>query len=322
MIDPGQITVQTLFDKYINLYFYGVSASSAQPDVSIITPTSSQLAIATGININQSSMNRKPEITITGTFVNSVAMPGLQIRVTNMSTAIPIWAYTDHKMVVEVGYKSTNELTCWFSGKIMTAAEEKPGPDSITVFTLLLGEYDIFNNNKITGLHYRKGSGATLGTLLNQIATELSTSFFNYSVVSNSCLSLPVQGAYDDDSVAKVALDNIKSTFNVNIMLDGPQIKVIKVGTYSANQYIISHISSVTRFADSYTIKGPWLPKIRPWDQVYFNSRTFKQTLGGVNAPATVFQKVLTVDFEFSTTGRSNTMTLRTLNLQDTQNGL
>lgn len=292
--------ITQLFDKFINLRFYGVSDSYINPDMQILTP----------------STGMKPELAIQGTFVPGTGVPGLSIRVTNMASAFPIWEYANHKLEVEVGYFSDKSLTAKFDGMILTAGEEKTGPDSITTFTLLLGNYQDYNN-KFTKMNFLASN--TVGDVLNKILSDLSNKYFKYApfsdTVSNT-LATPLKGnGFQYNGPIKGALDMLHQLYDLDIVLQGNSCRIIKHGyAFTNNIFDLQYISTVTRRAESYTIKAPWIPKLLPDDIVRFSPSTAKQTIGGQFDKPTIMQKVVTVDFDFSTTGHTNDMTLMTLN--------
>ena len=307
------------FNKFINLRFWLASPSSSPPDVAILTPK----PLINGSTIpDNGTMNRKPEIEISGSFVDEVACPGLTIRVTNMYTQIPIWQYEDSLVEIEAGYFSDTQTSVKLKGKIMTATQEKPSPDGITAFSIWLGELSGMNNSLIH-LHYSPTSGTTLDKLLNDVAKQLtkSSGHFDYSVVyndtdsSNSTFSILLQDSFDYDGSIKDLLDYIKSAYSLSIMVVGDQIRVAKeYSSFHDTTYDLTYVSTVTRHAKSWVIQAPWTPGILPNSTIRFSSQYAKQSLGGAVAGSTsIEQRVLTVDFEFSTVGKTNSMTLRTL---------
>jgi hypothetical protein len=314
----------TLFDRYVDLMFYGKNPQSSSPDFSIITPGSpnSSFPVSRGMAplVSSPVMNRKPEINITGTFVNTVGVPGLTIRVTNLTTPFPIWQYATTKMdcalVVEAGYIFSPETRVRFKGRIMTASEEKPSPDSITNITLLLGEFSNYTTNTVPSNTF---NGGTLRDIFNYVIPYMNSTFFSYSVVDDpldNALSQPVSSKYNmTGRTVNDIFNELKNDFGLNIQVIGETIRVIRkhIG-FSNYQYQIDNIMSATRNADSYVIKGPWVPSILPNDQIKINPKVFKQSLGGAQAGATIVQDVISVNFDFSTVGRTNTMELLTVN--------
>jgi hypothetical protein len=307
------------FNKFINLRFWLVSPTSSPPDLAILTPK--PLIIGSTIPDN-GTMNRKPEIEISGSFVDEVASPGLTIRVTNMYTQIPIWQYEDSLIEIEAGYFSDTQTSVKLKGKIMTASQEKPSPDGITAFSIWLGDLSGMNNSLIH-LHYSPTSGTTLDKLLNDVAHQLteSSGHFDYIVVyndtdsSNATSQIVLEGSFDYDGSIKDLLDYTKSAYSLSIMVVGDQIRVAKeYGSFHDTTYDLTYVSTVTRHAKSWVIKAPWTPGILPNSTIRFSSEYAKQSLGGAVAGSTsIEQRVLTVDFEFSTVGKTNSMTLRTL---------
>jgi hypothetical protein len=307
------------FNKFINLRFWLSSTDPNAPDLAILTPK--PIAGSTALP-DDGTMNRKPEIEISGSFVDEVACPGLTIRVTNMYTQIPIWQYEDHMIEIEAGYFSDTQTSVKLKGKIMTATQEKPSPDGITAFSIWLGELSGMNNTLIH-LHYSPTSGTTLDKLLNDVANQLTkvNGYFNYNVVyndtdsSNTTRTTVLQDSFDYDGTIKDLLDEAKRAYSLSIMVVGDQIRVAKENTaFHDTTYELTYVSTVTRHAKSWVIKAPWTPGILPNSTIRFSSQYAKQSLGGAVAGSTsIEQRVLTVDFEFSTVGKTNSMTLRTI---------
>jgi hypothetical protein len=332
-IGNGIANSYKLFNKYVNLAIYsnGPSAhagsnsplNTSTPILSIKAPN---VPVSLLTSIPQApTMNRKPDIQVTGTFINEVGVPGLSIRVTNLYTPIPIWTYVDHRMAVEVGYTSDPRLTCTFSGKIMTAGEEKPGPDSITVFQLYLGEYDFFNTAYISG---NAPAGSTVDTVVQLLLSKLNSipsSAFNYQVMynpSNSAGAIPLSDkgpkGTDFSGTIKTVLQELKNTYNLTVFINGESIRILKNGDYFMNDiFNLDYVTSLSRNASSYVIKAPWIPALRPCDIIYVDPKIFKQSLGGSESPPSTNQKVMTVDFDFASVGKTNTMTLFTVNPGD-----
>jgi len=321
----------SLFDKYVDLQFYGKSNNPKFPDFSVITPGSPNSSFPTkslppGASplVLAPTMNRKPEITITGTFVNTVGVPGLSIRVTNLAAPFPIWLYADKFMdsllVVEAGYISDPRTAAQFKGKIMTASEEKPGPDSITNITLLLGEFNNYMTNPVPSHTFSGGS--TIGDVVNFVIPYMNNTsqFFSYKAVdspSDRALSYPLMRQHYSTPGGSVndIFNDLKNEYLLNIQVFGELIRVThRYMAFTESPWELNYVTSATKDAASYHIKAPWIPGILPNDQIKFNPKIFNQSLGGAQAgPVSAIQNVITVSFEFSTTGRTNTMELFTL---------
>ena len=310
-----------MFDKYIDLYFYGVSTDPKNPDFAIITPKASN-------TIDSTTMNRKPEISIQGKFIPTTGAQGLQVRITNFETPFPIWQYGSlnsslqhlHKLVVEVGYKSDPTLTIRFEGMIMTGTEEKPGPDSVTVLTLLLADFESYNNYPIASVNY--GPGATVSDVINMLLAKLKSQnrYFDYKAVDGStdkALSQALLGiGFNARGTVKDIVNELHDRYNIDITFQGNSCRVLRKGQYFAqNVFDIKYVTSISRAAEQYIIHGPWIPKILPGDTIRVNPTTAKQNLGGQVAPPSVLQQVNTIEFDFSSTGKTNSMTIWSINL-------
>lgn len=317
MSDIPSTSAITQFNKFINLRFWLTNPPSAPADIEIITPKPLPYGVPFGPT-SVISMQRKPEIEISGTFVDEVACPGLSIRVTNLATEIPLWQYEDHMMEIEVGYQSSMKTALKLKGRIMTASMEKPSPDSVTVFSLWLGNLTALNTQLIHE-HYSSKSGATVGTVLYDVASAMSDDYFQYIVYgdhADGAMKIPLQGAFDYSGTINNMLTELKRAYGLSIMIFQDQIRVIRENhAFSADTFDLTYVTSITRHAGAFTIKAPWTPGITPNTLIEFDPRYYKQTLGGAAAPSPpkVKQRVLTVDFAFSTVGKTNTMTLMTL---------
>lgn len=306
-----------LFDRFINVRFYG--DDSKNPDFEIITP--GLTTAANTIIVTEPLMNRKPEITIKGTFVNTVGVPGLQIRITNLLIGFPIWNYVNHMVEVTAGYVYDPSTIVTFKGELMTGSQEKPAPDSITVLTLFLSEGEGYNNCPIS-VHF--DSTSTVGDVLNKVADTLTSykdgKFFNFYVADDSLdlakkIPLNANGYTFNHGTVKDLVHNFKSIYDLDIIIYGETIRVSTHNTVFHNDiFELTNVSSVTKDADSYHIRAPWIPGLLPNMIVKIDPAAFKQTLGGEMTKPTIKQQILTVDFEFSTIGKTNSMELFTVN--------
>ena len=321
IINPVATTIP-MFDKYVDLYFYGVSTDDSNPDFAIITPTASQTSLASD------TLNRKPEISIQGTFIPTTGMVGIQVRITNFETPFPIWQYGSlnsdlqhqHKLVVEVGYKSNPSLSMRFSGMIMTGTQEKPGPDSITVLTLMLGDFESYNNYPIASINYN--SGDSVSDVINSLLAKLKSQsrYFDYVAVDGAtdhALAQKLEGiGFHARGTLKDIINELHERYNMDITFQGNSCRVLRHGQYFAqNVFDITYVTSITRAAEKYIIKAPWVPKILPGDTINVDPRTAKQNLGGQVAPPSILQQVLSVEFDFSTVGKTNNMTITSVNI-------
>jgi len=286
---------QQLFDKIINLEFIRKDGSA---DV-----------------IRCPDQGMKPDISLKGKFVTSSQAQMIELRITNFYPAVPL---NEYKVInITAGYKDSLQTT--ISGSVWIAYQESPGPDGVTYFQLFLGDFTkwintIFNN--------RYDTGTPIVQVLIDIASALGLGFIGRGIESITLQApLTFPGGYIKDAVTFLN----QAQPDIVIRMDSKTLIAFQKSDTTGQVWQIDFFSSPPRQeAYGWTFAAPWNPAIRPGDQIVINPKYYKQTFVTFNAtfipdasqtgqdsglPKTPFT-VLTLDFDFDTTGNANNMSL------------
>lgn len=286
----------TVFDKQVNLYLY-------RADGTLVAITT----LPTG---------RKVSIRLTGEMVAQDVIQQMDIRVTNFTTDEPLSAYVS--VEVEVGYQGA--IFARMKGAIVNSFRETPGPDGVTVFQMLTGDFDVWTQSILTGTW---ASGTSLNVVLLAVASALGLTLLNYA---DESLQIPV--AISHNGKAKELMKKLLSmfeTYDANkvftglvVRPDGKNLIAYTQGRGTGIVHQLALISSASRNAAGFDIQAPWDPSLRPGDTVQVNPVAFSQqlgspgSLGNPDSIATLFQ-VIHVGFSFDTDGDENMMTVTTV---------
>lgn len=299
----SELTRAKLLDKIINLKLFvvGQSADSLISSGETVTLGNGQIANLSAY-IQCPKIGRKPTISIKGKILPSPILSGVEIRVTNLFTGqTPLDAYKYIR--AECGYSGM--LGAPIEGEIANAYQETPGPDGVTVFVMLLGYFTNWNN--VFKVQYWP-EGTARKTILDWCATELGMTlqYVGSGGKETTDTSYQFSGKVSD-FVAQLA-----SSWNVNIYPDGQILKVYPKDSSTGLQYIVEFVTIPPRHeAYGYNLTAPWLPSIRPGDEMVISTKYVRQTYGGANAASsTTIFIANTISFDFSTTEEQNTMTV------------
>jgi hypothetical protein len=294
-----------LFDKYVNLHFYSEGDTSAR---SIFTPDS----------------GRKPSIRISGKWVTSVDIQSMEIRVANLLVDRPLSQFGSLNrpgyMSLEAGYRGGLDTT--IKGKIQNSYQEIPGPDGITVFQMLMGRFTEWVTATIAA-NWLKGT--RLSDVLGELCSQLNVGL-RYSQTLSQSITLPHN--LDFTGAAKDLLYVLQQMFlsydpttgaltGLKLMPVGHDLIACPFDKGTGTVHQLDFVSHAKHLASGFDIQAPWVPAVRPMDQVRINPRYFRQDLGGsLVQPGNVFT-VYMVQFEFATDDDTNMMTLMTAGSQE-----
>jgi len=293
---------QPFFDKVINVSLHRYAeldsvgrAESRTNVVQIFTPDS----------------GRKPTIRVSGQFVSQDLIQQVELRVTNFRTDEPLDRY--FYATIEAGYAGGKSTA--FRGKIVNSYQEQPGPDSVTVFQILVGDPDTWLTSTLS---ITWQAGVALDVVLNDIAKALDMKVENYATAD---FTLPV--AISHNGLAKELLPKLRRVFAARSADDVFTGIVIqpwnnRLVCFQADQgttlvYELDYITHAMHNAAGFDIQAPWIPMLRPGDWVRIDPRFFRQDFGGAQvAHGNLFQVYL-IAFDFCTTDANNSMTLKTI---------
>jgi len=272
------MVTSTLFDKYIHLTLMR-SKQSSPDDVQIRTPV----------------FGIKPNITIKGSLIPSytVAMP--EIRITNFYSERDLSEFKYIK--VEAGY--LGGLNRAFEGELLIPYIEKPSPDSITVFPMVLGSYTQYREAVLVK---EWPAGTMLKTILNEVAVslEMKASFYIEDVA--------IKDKFVADGKTKDIIPKLCALFsNLRVQFDSTDMLVYNVKTGRSDYYRIDKLSMAVKKGESLTITGPWIPTMRPGDIAQIDPIFYKQSLGStfLRFSSTEFI-TLVIDFSFGTVSENS----------------
>jgi len=263
----------SLFDKYINLTLMLNSVPSGD-DLVVNTPK-------TGI---------KPNIQIKGSLLPSYAVALPEIRITNFYSERDL---SDYKYIkVEAGY--SDGLNIAFEGDLRIPYIEKPSPDSVVVFPMVLGSYSVYRE---AVLIKEWQPGTSLKSILTEVAAslEMELSFVTDDIVLNEKI---VSDGRTKDLISKLC----SLLPNIRIQPDSKRLLVYNVTVGRNDTYVIDKLSMAVKKGESLTITGPWIPTLRPGDIVKIDPIFYKQSLGSTFLKFTSTDFItLVIDFTFST---------------------
>ena len=299
-------TAQQLFDKVINLTLYKADGSYDQ----ITTPAPAEL------------QGRKPTIRLKGRLVSQDTLLQVELRITNLYVKSPLSSYV--KVDVQAGYASAPLIA--FSGTILVAYQELPGPDGVTMFQLLLGDLGAWRNVLFNGTF---NAGQMLSNVCQEIVGIMSSSTFPMHLEYNVSpdVSLPIDIPFT--GYAKDVIHELKKHFTKYDPNTGADIGIqfSPIGdtlhVYNADQglidtiiYRLDYISHAKHNSAGFEIIAPWIPALRPGHLIWIDPKYFRQDFGGSQVAIGNQYRIYMIDFDFCTTDSTNTMTLLTIGAQ------
>ena len=295
---------QQIFDKIINIDF-------VQKDGTIDT-----------LKCPPSGM--KPEITMSGRFFTDANAKDIELRITNFYPKVPL---TDYRVLnLSVGY-GTSPLAV-ISGSVWVAYQESPGPDGVTYFHLFLGDFNKWVNVQFNR-SYEKGT--PLVSIISAFAVSLGLGI-STTILASETLDAPLsfQG-FVKDAVAMFC----QNYQDIILYMDSKTLTAFHKTENTGRVFQIDLFSSPPRKeAWGWSFTAPWNPAIRPGDVITINPKFYQQTFvtfnpnfnpdveqsssssnnGFPTQPLTVFS----IEFDFSTVGSQNNMSVVAFTKSDT----
>lgn len=265
--------------------------------------------------IRSDSPGRKPTIRISGRWVAQDLLQQVEIRMTNLRTDVPLSSY--NSATIEAGYSGA--LDAAIQGQIINSYQEIPGPDGVTVFQMLIGNFDDWTRAVVSGTWE---SGTPLIDILQTVCQALGVNLKYQADPSLRVFSSGISW----NGLAKNLLEKLRQMFSFTaedgtftglmIMPFGSDLVVWNAVVGTGIIHVMNYVSHVKHVASGFDIQGPWIPSIKPGDTVQIDPKFFQQDFGGsLVAAGTLFQVYMT-EFEFCTTDDTNTMTLLTVGAQ------
>jgi hypothetical protein len=268
----------------------------------------------------------KQNISIKGHYKTADVVTELEVRIVNFYPSVGLDQYK--AIVITAGYAKDPTLQV-ISGQVFNAYVEAPGPDGSTLFAVQIGEFNKWLNEQYVA---NWTQSTPLSTVFNSIAGILGLA---PHLIGIDDINLDCDKYYN--GAVKDAINDLKAQyFNLVIRMDSYGLYVFPFSTGSGGTYNIQYyLSAPRREAYGWTLVIPWIPGLRPGDSILVDTIYYKQNFTQFN-PSSVFKsfndaalrsvgassslvpfRVLTMEFEFSTVDRSNSMTI--VALDDTQ---
>jgi hypothetical protein len=264
-------------------------------------------------SISYESTGPKPEISIMGKHVTTDVVAGeMQIRITNFYPAKSLDEYGI--IVIKSRYNYSAEVDI-IEGEVKLAFLEKPGPDGVTMFSLLPCILTDYARSTFTRT-FRKDT--TLRTMLDVMADKLTSRSGNKWSVEYSLddtytlpINLTLNGSFSD------AMQTLKKMFGFTFRLSGTVIAVYDAipGRSSAAEFSIDFFSQTPiGTAGSITFTTPWIPGLQCGHRARINPKWLKQNYGYENIGLPDVLTIQYIDFSFSTGAQASSMTVMALN--------
>lgn len=270
--------VTSLFDKYIHLTLME-SRIPGPNDVRIETP----------------KIGRKPNISIKGSLLPaySVAMP--EIRAMNFYTYKDLDQFKYIR--IEAGYFGSMGIA--FEGDLLIPYLEKPSPDSITVFPMVLGAYSIYSDSILIK---EWPAGTMLRTVLEDVTRSMGV-LLAYDAEEYALSQKVVSDGKTKDLI--VYLTQLLP--NLHIQFDSKRLVVYNKTVGRSDRYRVNNISMAVKKGEALTITGPWIPSLRPGDIMEIDPFFYKQSLGSTFLKFSTREFITNVvDFSFGTVSENN----------------
>lgn len=254
----------------------------------------------------------KPDIKIEGEFISSLDISSIKVKLTNVYLKDNISNYMQSLdgsksgyVRITAGYK--NSLRTDIIGECLNASPESPSPDGVTCFELLLGKFDLWIKT-IVNVNYDKGT--LLSTIFKDIADKL-----NLNLKISSDITEVTSIAFGWNGYAKDFLSKLKTAYpDIVIRPDGQNLYVYNGSKGTSVLHTLKYITSAKKDASGFNIQAPWIPNIRPGDNVKVDPIFYKSSFGSQSVSNDTFN-VIHVGFDFGTCDDSNNMDLLLVNL-------
>ncbi len=259
--------------------------------------------------INTPSTGIKPDMALTGKYVgtgNSV-MPQLSLRITNFYPDVPLSQYKN--VIIKAGYR--NSLFDTLVGQIQWAFQESPSPDGVTNFVFLPGNFNKYVNTILPNRHWEPYTSIGLVLVDISIACGLEQPIINF--LDDHRIG---PNGLDWNMSAKDLLQTLRNAYQFDYRITGNTLVAWDSDRSSGITHFINYLSSSPQVsAAGVTFVAPWVPALKPGDLIQIDPAFSRQNYGGSLNSLSPFQKVISVDFNFSTVRETNTMTVLAVNV-------
>ena len=270
--------------------------------------------------INTPMYGRKPEVELHGMLMASDFAKDFEVRVINLYSEVDLSLF--NRINVSAGYFNKPEL--FIEGSISVLYTEQPGPDRVTVIKCFIGNVEQILN---ATCDIKMPAGSTLQVILKTL-----TDAINQALVPGTTNTMPTRWKDPniEPSVAGLVCGSplshngsVKDLFpllkqifpTVDIVFGNNQLVAFdpKLPPTKGNIVMIKHLMSpVSYTAGHAVVTAPWEPSLKPGDLMFIPPQF--RTMGVKEATATQIKelkpiwRVISVQFDFSTTGSQNKM--------------
>lgn len=246
---------------------------------------------------------RKPNITISGVLTTEDNLNDFQISFTNIYTRKIISNYVNHTLNVKAGY-AKNKST-FVSGMISNAYTESPGPDRVSILQCTTANYSAWTETTCNVSY-------DTGTPITNIITALSSQL-GFASPQITGITQTIAAPFEFNGLVKDAIHALRKYYpEIIIRIDNGRLIAYKQGTGTGLIYTIDYVTSSPQLSGgNVNFTAPWIPELRPGDFVYIPTSYFTMDMASQNISSAVKKwQVVTIQFEFSTVGDTNSMTV------------
>jgi len=243
---------------------------------------------------------RKPTISIKGTILPSDNINQFEIKVTNIYLS-DIQQF--NKFKVSAGYKDSKATT--IKGSVTNCYIESPAPDQVTVFSCVMGSIEDWIS-KTVDLQFEEGE--SFSNILNSLSSALD---FETPIIAQDITEV-LKSPLNETGLAKDVFQNLTKYFpEITITVDSNRFNAYK-GAGTGKVYNLEYVKSPPQFqANEVSISALWLPELRCGDHFKINTNYFSKDMATTSDLMKSEYEVTSLQFEFSTTGAENQMTVQ-----------
>jgi hypothetical protein len=249
----------------------------------------------------------KPDIDISGSLSPAGVLPSIDIRIKNFYPSRPLSEYKS--LIVKAGYKQGLQST--FEGSIYTAYQESPGPDSTIYIQLITASVKNWFNVKVDKFF---PIGMPLQSVFQDLCKDLEVSCaFSASAIGLRC-NAPI---YETD-LAINAIQRICMTYGLVPRVDGDTLTIYPKFGYTEKIFDIEYVSSPPqKCGNGWIFTAPWIPSLRHGDVIRLNPKYFQASFGHAQITNQETQKVLSLNFHFTTINGENSMNVQSISTSE-----
>ena len=290
------------FNRFINVMLYGADGTFV-----IKTP----------------KVGRKPEVSVHGLLMSSDYAKDFEVRVTNLYSEVNLALF--NRIQVTAGYVGKPALA--LDGSISIIYTEQPGPDRVTVIKCFIGNAEQIIN---ATCNIELPPGSTLQVILQEITDSMNRAIVPDSTntvqavwaepqIDPSLASMVCSSKLSHNGTVKDLMPLLKQIFpKADIVFGNNRLIAYdpEVPFGAGNLIPITHIQSPPSYTAGHVIvTAPWEPSLKPGDIMSLPASI--RTMGVREASATLqaakkglkkLWRVISVQFDFSTTGNQNKM--------------